>query len=46
MLAVLIAVRDFLLAVALAWIGVSVEPRGNTDAAGCSGDSCQVQRDR
>lgn len=44
MLAVLVAVRDFLLAAALAWVGVTLEAR-NTDA-GCAGEACQVQRDR
>jgi hypothetical protein len=46
MLAVLIAVRDFLIATALAWVGVTMEAtRANPEAA-CSGDTCQVEQDR
>lgn len=45
MLAVLVAIRDFLLAAALAWVGVTVEQRSNHGDA-CAGDACQVQRDR
>lgn len=45
MLAVLVAIRDFLVAAALAWVGVTLEQRvENTDA--CVGESCQTQRDR
>jgi hypothetical protein len=43
MLAFLIAVRDFLLAAALAWVGVTMEQRVQTDA--CAGEACQTQRD-
>jgi len=45
MLAVLVAIRDFLLVAALAWVGVTVEQRAN-HAERCAGDACQVQRDR
>jgi hypothetical protein len=45
MLAVLVAIRDFLVAVALAWVGVTMESRVNSEPA-CSGDACQVQRER
>ena len=42
MLAILIAVRDFLIAAALAWVGVTMETtRANTDAPNCSGEACQ-----
>lgn len=45
MLAVLVAIRDFLLAVALAWVGVTVEQQvNNTDR--CSAEACDTQRDR
>lgn len=44
MFAVLIAVRDFLLAAALAWVGVTLETR--TDGANCAGERCQIERDR
>jgi hypothetical protein len=43
MLAVLVAIRDFLLAAALAWVGVTFEQRVNNDR--CSGEACDVQRD-
>jgi hypothetical protein len=46
MLAVLIAVRDFLIAAALAWVGVTMETaRAPADAPSCAGDACQVQND-
>jgi hypothetical protein len=47
MLALLIAVRDFLLAAALAWVGVTMESArvANPDA-GCAGETCQVEHDR
>jgi len=44
MLTVLIAIRDFLLVVALAWVGITVEHRTSGDA--CAGEACQTQRDR
>ncbi len=46
MLSVLIAVRDFLLAVALAWVGVTLERLPQQSDAACSGDSCQTQQQR
>ena len=45
MLAVLVAIRDFLLAAALAWVGVTVEQRVNTPDR-CSGEQCEVAQDR
>jgi len=45
MLSVLIAIRDFLLVLALAWVGVTVEQRvTNPDA--CGAEQCQSQLDR
>lgn len=42
MLNILVAVRDFLIAAALAWVGVTLEARdARTSAPACSGDSCQ-----
>jgi hypothetical protein len=41
MLAVLIAIRDFLLAAALAWVGVTMEPQRGDQI--CAQDSCQTQ---
>lgn len=44
MLAVLIAVRDFLIAMALAWVGVTLDnTRAGADPA-CASDSCQSER--
>lgn len=46
MLAVLVAIRDFLLATALAWVGLTVEQQVNTSER-CSGaEACEIQRDR
>ncbi len=45
MLSVLVAIRDFLLAMALAWVGVTVEHQVNTSDR-CSGEACEAQRDR
>jgi hypothetical protein len=45
MLAVLVAIRDFLIAVALAWVGVTMESRVTSEPA-CAGDTCQAQHDR
>lgn len=39
--AILIAIRDVLLAAALAWVGVSLEAR--EPAASCANDACQQQ---
>lgn len=44
MLAVLVAIRDALLAVALAWVGVTMESRVSGEQP-CTGDSCQAQSD-
>jgi hypothetical protein len=41
MLAILVLIRDALIATALAWVGVTVEARVNTDA-GCAGDACHT----
>ena len=47
MLAILIAVRDFLIAAALAWVGVTMEStRAGSDAPSCVGESCQAESDR
>ena len=44
MLSVLVAIRDFLLAAALAWVGVSVESRVNTSGADrCAAEACDTQ---
>lgn len=45
MLAVLVAVRDFLLAMALAWVGLTVEQQVNTGER-CGAETCETQRDR
>lgn len=44
MLAVLVAVRDFLVAMALAWLGVSMETR--TPDASCNNETCQAEQNR
>lgn len=44
LLSILVAVRDFLIAAALAWVGVSVEQRARTDAPPCAADTCEVER--
>ncbi|MBL8535803.1 MAG: hypothetical protein JNM59_00205 [Hyphomonadaceae bacterium] len=41
MLTVLVAIRDFLIAMALAWVGVTLNE--NVGADRCVGDSCQAQ---
>ena len=47
MLAILIALRDFLIAAALAWVGVTFESaNAGADAQGCSGESCRSQPER
>lgn len=40
MIAVLVAIRDFLIAAALAWVGITIEQRPAPEA--CSGESCEV----
>jgi hypothetical protein len=44
MLAFLVMVRDALIALALAWVGVTLEQR-NLDQSNCAGEACQT-RDR
>ncbi len=46
MLAILIAVRDFLIVAALAWVGVSMETRAGNDAPNCATERCQTDRSR
>lgn len=47
MLAILITVRDFLIAAALAWVGVTMETtRVANEAPSCSGESCDTQIER
>jgi hypothetical protein len=47
MLAILIAVRDFLIAMALAWVGVTMEQtRASNDAPSCAGEACQPDNQR
>jgi|SoiMethySBSTD1v2_1073268.scaffolds.fasta_scaffold1701442_2 hypothetical protein len=43
MLALLVTIRDVLIAAALAWVGVSMEPRES--APSCANDACQQQSD-
>jgi hypothetical protein len=44
MLALLVIIRDVLLVAALAWVGISIEPRERAGAS-CASESCQQQRD-
>ena len=48
MLAVLVTIRDFLLAAALAWVGVSIErpPQHTNQDAQCANHGCQAQDQR
>ncbi len=41
MLAFLVVVRDALIALALAWVGVTLEQR-TVEQQGCAGDACQT----
>ena len=44
MLSVLIAIRDFLVAMALAWFGITVQTQhARPDAPGCNDRACQTQ---
>jgi hypothetical protein len=43
MLAILVLIRDALIATALAWVGVTMEARVTADNA-CAGDACQTER--
>lgn len=43
---ILVAIRDFVIAAALAWIGVSMErAEVNTAERACAAESCQQQAD-
>lgn len=44
LMALLVAIRDVLLAAALAWVGITMETRVNTGDEVCQQDSCQTQR--
>lgn len=49
MLAVLVAIRDFLLAAALAWVGVSIErpaAHHTNQSTQCASQSCEAQDQR
>lgn len=41
MLAFLVAVRDALIAIALAWVGVTLEQR-TVETSGCAAETCQT----
>jgi hypothetical protein len=44
MLSVLIAIRDFLVAMTLAWFGITVQSQhAQSDMSGCTGQACQTQ---
>jgi hypothetical protein len=45
MLAILIAVRDALIALALSWVGVTLEKVSENQQA-CTSESCQTEQDR
>lgn len=40
LVAILVAIRDFLIATALAWVGITLEQRPATDA--CASETCEV----
>lgn len=42
MMAVLVAIRDFLIVAALAWVGVTLDTQERASA--CAGDRCQAER--
>ncbi len=42
MLTILVAIRDFLVAAALAWVGVSLEARSGGEQS-CAGEVCDAQ---
>lgn len=42
MLSVLTAIRDFLVAMALAWVGITIEAPRTPDHASCSGQACHA----
>lgn len=45
MMSVLIAIRDCLMAMALAWVGVTVEAHAPREPA-CAGDTCESAAER
>jgi hypothetical protein len=45
MFAILIAVRDFLIAAALAWVGVTMDT-SRANGENCAAETCQAERDR
>jgi len=42
MLAFLVVVRDALIALALAWVGVTLEQRTVEQSSRCAGETCQT----
>lgn len=44
MLAFLVAIRDVIIAAALAWVGVTMEQRA--EQQNCAGEACQTQLDK
>lgn len=44
LMALLVVIRDALLAAALAWVGVTMESRGGSGDQVCNQESCQPQR--
>jgi hypothetical protein len=46
MITLLIAIRDILLAAALAWIGVTLEAQTRQTETSCAQQSCEPSRDR
>lgn len=44
MLTLLTAIRDFLIAAALAWVGISVETQVNNDT--CAAEACETTQQR
>jgi hypothetical protein len=46
MITILIAIRDFLLAAALAWVGVTLEAQTRQPDQPCAQQSCEAPRDR
>jgi hypothetical protein len=45
LMAILVVIRDALLAAALAWVGVTMETSANRSDQVCNQESCQAQRD-
>jgi hypothetical protein len=46
MVTLLIAIRDFLLAAALAWVGVTLEAQTRQPDQPCAQQACEAARDR